>query len=109
MAPGSRHRVGMPGNSDDLASRLYRLLRQHGDWSAERLAEALKVPADALAKALDELGQMGLVRRDAGGHWTVVDPMLALEQVLSDHNRAISAWSDTAARLAADVGTMVAR
>lgn len=99
----------MPGNSDDLASRLYRLLRQHGDWSAENLAGALKTSPDALAKALDELGQMGLVRRDSAGRWTVVDPMLALEQVLSDHNRAITAWSDTADRLAADVATMVAR
>ncbi len=98
----------VPDNADDIASRLYRLVRQHGDWPGEKLSAALDVTPDALAKALDELEQMGLVRR-AGDGWVVIDPMLALEQVLTNHSRAITAWSDTAGRLAADVGTMVAR
>jgi len=95
-------------NADDLASRLYRLLRQHGEWPADRLAAALDVSPDALSKGLDELEQMGLVRRGTAV-WTTIDPMLALEQVLTDHSRAITEWTNTAGRLASDVGAMVAR
>ena len=99
----------MPDSSDDVSSRLYRLLGQHGDWADDRLAEALDVTPGALAKAVEELEQMGLVRGRAGGGWAVVDPMLAMEQVLSDHSRAMTEWSSAATRLAGDMRTMVAR
>lgn len=102
----------MPDHTDELASRLYRLLRQHDDWSDEQLAEALTVAPDALAKAREELVRMGLVRRLAGldqqtVRWLVVDPMLAVEQVMADQGRAIAEWSSTAGRLAADIESLV--
>jgi len=108
MVRKSSESVVVLDNADDLASRLYRLLRQHGEWPGDRLATALDVSPDALSKGLDELEQMGLIRK-LGDGWTVIDPMLALEQVLTNHSRAISEWSDTAARLAGDVGAMVSR
>ncbi|WP_109505257.1 helix-turn-helix domain-containing protein [Nocardioides speluncae] len=102
----------MPDHNDELASRLYRLLRQHDDWSDERLSEALAVSPDALSKAREELARMGLVRRVAGldeqgARWLVVDPMLAVEQVMADQGRAIAEWSSTAGRLAADIESLV--
>jgi DNA-binding CsgD family transcriptional regulator len=106
-----RKGVVVPDHTDELASRLYRLLRQHDDWSDEQLAEALTVAPDALAKARDELVRMGLVRRVAGleqpVRWLVVDPMLAVEQVMADQGRAIAEWSSTAGRLAADIESLV--
>jgi len=92
--------------SDDLSSRLYRLLRQHSDWSDDQQAEALAATPDALDKARNELSQLGLVRR-IGEHWAVIDPMRAVEKVLADHGRSIAEWSTTAGRLAADVESML--
>ncbi|KQZ70009.1 hypothetical protein ASD66_09995 [Nocardioides sp. Root151] len=98
----------VPDSAHDLAISLYRLARQNGDWSDDRMTETLGVTPEALAAAREELVQLGLVRGTAGERWTVVDPMRAAEQVLQDHGRSVADWSETASRLAADIESMAA-
>lgn len=98
----------MPETPHDTAIKLYRLARQHHDWSDDQLSEALDIPPDNLETVRKELHQLGLLRSVEEGRWAVVDPMHAAEQVLQDHGRAVAQWSDTAARLAWDIDSMAA-
>jgi DNA-binding CsgD family transcriptional regulator len=91
----------------DLANRLYRLIRQHPDWTDEQLGQALTASSDALDKARDELGRLGLLHQGSGGRWTVVEPMRAVGALLTDQARAVGDWASSADRLAADLDAMI--
>lgn len=88
------------------------MLRQHADWSDEQLADALEAPRDAVGKVLDDLAHMGLVQpaqAALGQRWVIVDPLVALEQLLHDHTQSVAAWSDAARRMTEDVGDLLSR
>lgn len=95
--------------SGDLVARVYRLLRQHPEWSGEQLAETLDVARGDVVAAVDELSTLRLIRPAGASGWVVIEPLSAVEQLMADHTESVASLTATAQRMSSDAQQLLDR